>query len=87
MIEKIRQNFSHYLVLAVILNFGLVAFWYFQYQRIMQAWVVFFTGLAYLVWGIIHHYLEDDLHLKIFLEYLSTSLFGFLVIWFLLLRT
>lgn len=86
LIEKIRQNFSHYLVLAVILNIGLAAFWYFQYVRTIQLWAVFLTGIAYVIWGIIHHHLEGDLHLKVVLEYLTTAILGFLIIWFLLLR-
>lgn len=86
LIEKIRQNFSHYLVLAVILNIGLAAFWYFQYLRAIQLWVVLLTCGAYVVWGIIHHHFEGDLHLKVVLEYLTTAILGFLIIWFLLLR-
>lgn len=86
LIEKIRENFNHYLVLAVILNIGLAGFIYFQYVRTIQLWMVFLTGVAFAAWGVIHHYLEGDLHLKVVLEYLSSALLGFLVIWFLLLR-
>ena len=85
-LSKIRENFSHYLVLAVILNIGLAGFICFQYVRAVQFWVVFLTGVAYVIWGIIHHYLEGDLHLRVVLEYLATAIFGFLIIWFLLLR-
>jgi hypothetical protein len=44
------------------------------------------TGTAYLIWGIIHHYLEGDLHEKVILEYLSLAAFGIILAWFLLLR-
>lgn len=86
LLNKIKKDFVHYLVLAVILNIGLGAFWYFQYLRTIQLWVVAFTSVAFVTWGIIHHYLCQELHLRVVLEYLATAILGFLVIWFLLLR-
>jgi len=86
LINKIKENFSHYLVLAVILNIGFIAFWYFQFVMAIQIWVVLLTGLAFVIWGVVHHYLKEDLHQRVVLEYLSTAILGFLIIWFLLLR-
>lgn len=86
LLNKLRDYFGHYLILAIILFIGLAAFWYFRFVGSFQLVVVALTGLAFLVWGVIHHSLMGDLHLRVFLEYLSTAVFGFLVIWFLLLR-
>ncbi len=36
--------------------------------------------LAYLVWGIIHHWHKKDLHLKVVLEYLGIAVLGLAVI-------
>lgn len=86
LIEKIKENFKHYLILAVILNIGFVFFIYFQYVKTIQLLVVVLMGFAFIMWGIVHHYLEGDLHLRVVLEYLSTAILGLLIIWFLLLR-
>ncbi|HUV71554.1 MAG TPA: hypothetical protein VMW25_00960 [Clostridia bacterium] len=80
LISDIKANFSHYLVLLFILGSGLVAFFYFQ--RFPQAQIVsaFLTASFYVFWGIVHHYLEGDLHLRIILEYLGVALLGFLIL-------
>jgi len=77
---------THYLILILILGIGLVSFWFFHYQKMMQIWTVVLTGLAYVLWGVIHHYLEKTLHAKLVLEYLTTAVFGVLLILSLLLR-
>jgi hypothetical protein len=84
--EEIKTHFFHYLVLLMILTLGAGAFWYFNHLRAAQAVVLLLTGTAYLIWGIIHHYLEGDLHEKVILEYLSLAAFGIILAWFLLLR-
>lgn len=86
LLNKLREYFAHYLILSIILLIGLAAFWNFRFVGSFQLMVVGLTGLAFLVWGIIHHSLMGDLHLRVFFEYLFTTVFGFLVMWFLLLR-
>ena len=87
LVKEIKEHFNHYLILAVILNIGVGAFWYFRYLRIVQLWIVGLTGLSYVIWGAIHHYLEGDFHTRVILEYFSTALLGLLVVVSLLLRT
>lgn len=76
----IKAHFSHYLVLLFILLTGLAAFFYFQ--RFPQAQIVsaFLTASFYVFWGIVHHYLEEDLHLRIVFEYAAVALLGFLIL-------
>ncbi len=84
--KDIREHSGHYLVLVFILIFGALAFLY--YQRFPQAQIVslFLTASFYVLWGIIHHYLEGDLHLRIILEYVAVALLGFLVLFSLINR-
>ena len=86
MIEEIKVHFVHYLVLIIILLLGGGAFLYFNYLRTAQMIVLLLTGITYVIWGIVHHSLEGDLHQKIILEYLSTAILGIILVWFLLLR-
>lgn len=78
--SDIKEHLSHYLVLLLILTIGLVGFIFFQ--RLPQAQIVsvFLTAVFYVLWGIAHHYLEGDLHLRIILEYAAVGLLGFLVL-------
>lgn len=85
-LEEIKTFRFHYFVLLIILALSGVAFFYFRYFRSVQIIISLLTGLVYVLWGLIHHYYEGDLHLKIVLEYLATVTFGLAVIWFLLLR-
>ena len=82
----IKEHFSHYLVLLFILSFGAFAFFYFQRFPQAQIVSVFLTASFYVFWGIIHHYLEGDLHLRIIFEYLAVALLGFLILFSLVSR-
>lgn len=77
----IKEHFSHYSVLVFILLFGILSFFYFQRYAQAQIFSILLTSTFYVIWGIIHHYLEKDLHPRIILEYLAVALLGFLVIW------
>lgn len=84
--EEIKVHFVHYLVLLIFLLLGTVAFVYFNFLRTAQMIVLLLTGVVYVIWGIVHHSLEGELHQKIVLEYLSTAALGIILVWFLLLR-
>lgn len=86
LILDIKRYRSHYLALAIILGIGLGVFTYFRFQPLSQSVAVFLTSSAYLFWGIIHHKLEGDLHLKVVLEYLLISLIIDLLVISLILR-
>lgn len=85
--KDIREHLGHYLVLLFILSFGAFAFVYFQRFPQSQIVSLFLTASFYVLWGIIHHYLEGDLHLRIIFEYLAVALLGFLILWSIINRT
>jgi len=45
------------------------------------------TASFYILWGIVHHYLEGDLHPRVVLEYAAVALLGFLILWSIIMRT
>ena len=81
-----RENIIHYLVLLVILDLAVAAFFLFSFNKTYQAAVVVSMGILYVAWGIIHHWLSEDFHPKVVLEYVLISLLANLVILSLLFR-
>lgn len=60
----------HYIVLACILVGGVGAFMYAAPNVSLQFNVAVITSVAYVVWGIIHHAMQKDLHQKVVVEYI-----------------
>lgn len=78
--KDIKEQLGHYLVLLFILTFGAVAFFYFQRYPQAQIVSLFLTASFYVLWGIVHHYQQGDLHLRIILEYVAVAILGFIIL-------
>lgn len=87
LLSDFKEHLGHYLVLLFILTFGAFAFFYFQRHPQAQTVSIFLTASFYVLWGIIHHYLEGNLHIRIILEYIAVALLGFLILWSIINRT
>ena len=70
----------------MILDIGAFSFYYLRYNPRYQVEVLLITSLAYVAWGIIHHISENDIHLKVILEYLLIALLVNFVVLSLLFR-
>ena len=66
-----KSHLIHYLILFLFLGLGLWGFSYFSYDRDLQRLIIILVAVAYLSWGIVHHYLEESLNPKIVIEYTS----------------
>lgn len=64
-----KEHFLHYLVLFLILTLGLVGFVVFSFHPQTQLLVVGLTVGGYIVWGVVHHYVEDRLRWDVVGEY------------------
>ena len=84
--QETRHSLIHYSVLVVMMNIIVGAFLFFRFDRIYQMIIVLVAGLAYVLWGIIHHHVNDDLHLKVVVEYVLVALLAELIIFSLILR-
>lgn len=74
--KDIQKHNLHYLILFSGLLLGAVAFFAFVGLPFFRVAAVVIVGVFYFVWGIIHHLLLKDLHIKIALEYLFISAIG-----------
>lgn len=84
--KKTAKYVQHYLPLAAILLAGLLGFIAFSYDRAFQFIVLSAVALAYVAWGLVHHYLHDDLHLLVVIEYVVVATLGLVIVFSLLLR-
>lgn len=84
--EETKNNLLHYSTLVVMMNVVVGAYLLFGFNRSYQMVVVLTGGIAYVFWGIIHHHLNDDLHLKVVAEYTLVALLAELIILSLIFR-
>lgn len=70
----------HFIVLALILVGGVVSFTTLAGDVVAQQWIGIATSVAYVVWGILHHAIEGDLHPKVVIEYVLVGAVAILVL-------
>jgi len=70
----------HYIILVVILSLAVVLFFISSGNASVQFNIAIITSFVYFIWGIIHHWLEGDLHPKIVVEYLLIALLAIFMV-------
>lgn len=81
-----RSFLYDYAILFLILGLGLWAFLFLGFDQFLKTLVIFATSAAYVCWGILHHWLAGDLHIKVIIEYvliacLATTILLALILW------
>lgn len=64
-----KIHFFHFIVLVIILVSGVGMFMMAKDNNFLQLLIGVVTSMAYIAWGIIHHYLQGDIHRKVVIEY------------------
>lgn len=75
-----QQNILHTIVLLCILAAGLWSFWYAGGNVLLQLIIGGVTTIAYVVWGIVHHVMNGDLHKKVVIEYILVGLIALVLL-------
>lgn len=83
MLKRISEHIVYYASLIVILSLSFLLA-YNSPDRNLQIGVIVITTFFYVLWGILHHLMNHDLHTKIVIEYILIGAFGLTVIFFLL---
>lgn len=81
-----KVNIRHYVPLFGIICASVLGFSLFSYDRFFQMAVVIGSSLAYISWGVVHHYLHKDLYFAVIVEYVTIAALGVAVIFLLLFR-
>lgn len=80
MFQDLTRHLTHYLSLIGIIGVSLLGLLIFQYDKNFQTAICLSAGISYIAWGIIHHHIHDDLHIKVVLEYIASAALGVVVL-------
>lgn len=75
-----KHYFFHYASLLLLLSLGFILFYLNQGFGARQVNVSIIISFLYVIWGIIHHYLKGDLHMRIVIEYSLIALLAVVLI-------
>lgn len=84
---NLLKHLSHYTVLLGIILVSFFGLILFSYDKIFQVAISFALALSYITWGLVHHYLNKDLHVETFIEYLVVAILGFVILFTMVIRT
>lgn len=80
MIKSTTKHIQHYAGLFGIFIFAILGFAVFSYDQAFQYALAFAVVVAYIVWGIVHHWLHKDLTASVVIEYVAIGILGLVVI-------
>lgn len=73
-------HISHLAVLVVLLGAGVFTLMQLQGNIFAQTVVGIATSVAYVCWGIIHHWVKKDLYKKVVIEYILIGIVAIFVL-------
>ena len=81
---RASAHIYEYMILFLLVSTGFLSFLKVGGKPSLQLYTGMVTGVAYILWGIYHHYNNSDLNWKVVIEYTSIGLFGMAALWMLL---
>ena len=84
--KRITKHLSHYVPLIAIILAGVFGFLIFSYDQAFQIMILIAVCISYVLWGVIHHKIHDDLSLFVIIEYLVIATLGLVIVLSLLFR-
>lgn len=85
--RQFARYLGHYTVLFGVLLASFAGLILFSYSKIFQTAIAVALVLAYISWGIVHHYLDRNLRIETVVEYFMVAILGFVIILSLIIRT
>jgi hypothetical protein len=82
---KKSNSFLNILILFIILVCGIFTFSTLKGNVPLQMLVGVTTTVAYVIWGILHHLMENSLHKQVVVEYILIGVIAILML-FIVLR-
>ena len=82
--KKITRHLVHFIPLYGILIASIAGVYIFSYDKSFQLASASAGAAGYFVWGIVHHYIHEDLSWEIVFEYAAISVLGLVIVYSLL---
>ena len=82
MYKSLKKHFGYYLSLAAILVLGLVLILLTSPNIKLQSFVILLTVFFYVLWGMLHHFINHELTARIMIEYILVGALGISIIFF-----
>lgn len=78
-----RKHIAYYVSFLLIMGAGISAVFLSQGDKNLQLDFVLMLAGAYLIWGILHHFIHHSVTLRLVIEYIVVACLGVAVIFFL----
>lgn len=75
-----KTHIFHFIILLCILGIGTAMFFYAQGNRSVQLLIGIITSVSYVIWGLVHHTMQGDLHRKVVIEYVLIGVIAILLL-------
>ena len=85
MYKKFQKHFLYYLSFSAILLLGLALILLTSPNVKLQSLVILLTVFFYILWGILHHFVNHELTARIMIEYVLIGTLGISVIFFMMI--
>jgi len=85
MSKKFKKHITYYLSLLGILTSGLILVFLAAPNIRLQITLVFLTIIFYVVWGLLHQFINHELTARIMIEYTFIGLLGASIMFFMIM--
>lgn len=82
--KQLKKHLTYYLSLGLIFAIGVSLSVQASLDKQLQILIIFTTAILYVLWGILHHFLDHDITVKIVVEYVLMGGIGIMVALFFL---
>lgn len=82
MYKKFKKHLGYYLSLSLILLLGLFLVFLATPNIKLQTIIILLTIFFYVLWGILHHFINHELTPKIVVEYVLIGILGISILFF-----
>ncbi|HEX7041906.1 MAG TPA: hypothetical protein VF189_01535 [Patescibacteria group bacterium] len=79
-----KKHLGYYISFLLILGGGIYAVFSSQSDKSLQMKFVVMLAGAYVIWGILHHYIHHSVTLRLIVEYIVVAALGVAVVFFIL---
>lgn len=84
MIIDFKKHFYYYISLFGVIFLGVFLVLQTSFDKNLQMMIVILTAFFYILWGVVHHFVNHDLRLKIVVEYVLIGALAVSIILFFL---